>query len=161
MKEDLKVYEIGFHLSPSLEEGEVEAKVASIKEAITKNGGNSISEETPKMVNLAYTIEVHSDAGNKRFDKAYFGWVKFEMEPEKVSNMSTFAKADKGIIRFIVVKTDKGNTVLFHKAPVQAKKDVSPDELVDTEAEPALPVVAEKPASEEEIDKTIEDLVVI
>ncbi len=158
MKEDSKVYELGFHLSSNLTEEEVEKEVSAIKTGINKAAGSTVSEESPKLVPLAYTIEVHSDSGNKKFDKAYFGWVKFEMEPENISKVSEFAKADKNIIRFLLSKTDKGNAVIFHKAPVQIKKE---EESTLSEVEvPVSEPVKEKPASEEEIDKTIEGLVV-
>lgn len=141
------VYELGFHLAPSLSEDEVEKAVQEIKTAIEGGKGSVFAEESPKLTPLAYKIVLRSDAGTQGFDKAYFGWVKFVAPPENISKVNDFAKANKNIIRFILVKTDRANTTVFHKV-VTRKEDAS----VDAEGKPV-----EQP---EEIDAKIEELVV-
>ena len=133
--EDSVVYELGFHISPAVAEGDLEKVVEGIKAAIVAEKGNVFAEETPKLIPLAYQIMLKSDAGTSRFDKAYFGWVKFTLEAENVSKVNDFAKANKNIIRFILVKTDRANTTVFHKALIRKEEgeektgEVAPEEV--------------------------------
>ena len=156
MNENKSIYEIGFHISPSLSGEEVELSTSSIKNAIVKNGGNIIGEESPKIANLSYPIVKRSDIGAKSFPKAFFGWIKFEVEGENVSKVNDFAKLEKNILRFILIKTDKANIVTFHKNNQQVSKEENSksQEKIPTEIKEI------KNVSEEEIDETIDSLIV-
>ena len=144
--EDSVVYELGFHVSPAIAEADVENVVGSIKSAITAEQGSVFAEESPKITPLAYEITLKSDAGTVHFDKAYFGWVKFTLSPENISKIDAFAKANKNVIRFILVKTDRMNTIQFHKTLVRKEEGVEGEEV--------------KKEGGEDVEKQIEELVV-
>ena len=67
-KEDMlvKVYELGYHLIPTLAEEEVPQYVNKIKDALDSYGAIVISEEMPKRIELAYTMHpsVYRNLGN-------------------------------------------------------------------------------------------------
>ncbi len=138
MDEEKIVYEIGYHLAPSGGEDAVQSVSEKLKKAIAENGGIILSEELPKLAALAYDI--------KGVGKAYFGWIKFEMEPRLVVAFDAFVKQQKDILRFLIVKTDKENNIHYHKiSEPQALEEIIPEA---------------KKTSVEEIDKSIEDLVI-
>lgn len=165
MNENLTVYEIGFHITPSLTDEEVEKTLSSLKDAITKNGGNIIGEESPKVTNLSYPIIKRSDTGAKSFSKAFFGWIKFESESENVSKINDFAKMQKDILRFLLIKTERANVVTFHKNISVLKEEeadfVSPEKDGGTQGEVSpKPKPENKNVSDQEIDETIDSLIV-
>lgn len=157
--DEIAVYELGYHLAPETDDENISSEVSAIKSAIEKNGGNFIDEELPKKIQLAYDI-VLSDAGKRqRFDSAYFGWVKFDMEPSKIGNLKAVLEENKNIIRFLIIKTVRESTLAPKKilleriivnTPVVPKKLIKPTEEEKNKG----------PISVEELDRTIEELVV-
>ena len=49
---------------------------------------------------------------NVRFSEGYFGWVKFELEADKISEINKKLKLDEEVVRFIIVKAEKGNDII-------------------------------------------------
>ena len=157
--DEISVYELGYHLALEAVEENVTPEVNLIKSSIEKNGGNFIDEGLPKKTKLAYDI-VLSDAGKrKKFDSAYFGWVKFDMEPSKISDLKTLLDENKSIIRFLIIKTVRESTLAPKKVLVERATVV---ETPTTPKKIVKPTKEEKktPVSEEELDRTIEELVV-
>lgn len=50
---DAQVYELGYHLLPTIAQDELEAEVTKLRSAIENRGGSFISEGTPAMNNLS------------------------------------------------------------------------------------------------------------
>ncbi len=151
---DPKIYEIGFHIVPTVPEDGVGARVTAIRDVIEGKGGHVIGDEFPRHMDLTYAMT--KIAANKRslYRSAYFGWTKFEVDPKEIKAIEEGLKADDHILRFILVKTVRENTMAPKKA-LQAKREDGVEKIVREEK------VEEKPAlSEEELDKTIEDLVI-
>ena len=90
-----------------------------------------------------------------KFDNAYFGWIKFSMEPEKVLELKNKLDLDLEIIRFLTMKTVKENTIA-------AKRFVNRDAIrrkvpmMKKDGEVAEEVV---PINKEEVDKEIDAMV--
>ena len=150
---DPKIYEIGFHIVPTVPEDGLGARVTAIRDVIESNGGHVIADEYPKMMELSYPIT--KVAANKRalHRSAYFGWLKFEVSPDFMKTIEAAFKADDFILRFIVVKTVRENTMVPKKILQQKRGEEG--------APKAEEKVEEKPVlSPEELDKTIEDLVI-
>ena len=145
MSEDLFVYEIGFHLAPTLEEEGVFKVVTQIKKGLSSSGGELLSEENPKMIALSYEIG--------KFDKALFGWLKFQIAPSKIEAFKAFMEGQKEIIRFLIVKTDKENNIHYHKISMPKKEEMR--EVKEAEMHEEA-----KKTSVEEIDKSIEELII-
>ncbi len=147
---DLQIYEIGYHILPSVAEGDVAAEVSKINSVIKEKGGAMISEEFPELRSLAYDITKKIDTRNFNFSKAYFGWVKFEIDRSVIGEIKDSLEKQPNILRFIVVKTVRENTIY---TPKSSERKSEKEDVVDTkEARPQ--------ASEEEMDKSIDELVV-
>ena len=151
-----KVYEVGYLLVSTIEEQAVPAIHGNLKETVSSLGGEIISDEIPKMIQLAYTmLKVHKNIRNK-YDTAYFGWIKFTMDSQKILELKKNLDLDANVIRFLIIKTVKENTIAArrfthregggtsHRKPTTAKSDG--DEI---------PVEINK----EEVDREIEAMV--
>lgn len=136
-QEGIRVYELGFHFVPTLSEDEVVVQFSHLKSLIEKKGGTFISEETPHMIDLAYEITKTNKAQKKRFTSAYFGWVKFELNPEEVPALEKDVKAFEPILRYIFITTVRENTLVGNKEVLTKKGTKEEAEAVTEEASPA------------------------
>ncbi len=157
ISEDVQVYEVGFHLLSTVPEEKLGEIVSNIQGLITKNGGSIISEEFPKMRTLAYEIKKKIDIKYMTFNKAYFGWVKFETTPTLVGKIDESMESNKDILRHIVVKTVKENTMEAFKASVLNKESKEEKRSIPTVEKPSVEKVE---VSKEELDKSIDDLII-
>jgi ribosomal protein S6 len=151
---DPKIYEIGFHIVPTVPEDGLGARVTAIRDVIETNGGHVIADEYPKHMELSYPMT--KTAANKRslHHSAYFGWIKFEVEPAGAKAIDLAVKQDEYVLRFLLAKTVRENTMVPKKVLQQKRAEdgsvAKPEEKVE-----------EKPVlSAEELDKTIDDLVI-
>lgn len=151
---DVQVYEVGYHLLPSVPEEEVASEVAKIHSILSENGASVIAEGLPLLRQLAYAISKKIETKTLNFHKAYFGWIKFEMDRGQVENLKNKITDLPKILRFLIIKTVRENTMYSPKVPV-FKKELSREDTA-TEGE----VAAKTPATEAEIDKSIDDLVI-
>jgi len=151
-----KIYEIGYHLISSIAEESVPKETDKIKEYLAKEKAAIISEGAAKLRPLAYSIKKSFQGTYKVFDKAYFGFIKFELPEEgEVTKIDEKLKNNENILRYIVVKTARENTMYSPKITVF--KDVEGKGkpiAIKTEK-----TVLEAPASIEEIDKSIDELI--
>ena len=146
----LKVYEIGYLLLPTIPEEHLSVEVAKIKSVIESHEGVFITEDFPKLRTLAYTMRKVQGAQNLKFDKAYFGWVKFETPQSVVSAIQIELDKNPNILRHMTINTIRENTMYVQKPMFRTAGVVG--EVAKTEDKAKM--------SEEEIDKTIENLVV-
>ncbi len=151
---DIEIYEIGYHILPTVAESEVESHVSKIHSFVSDKAGVVIAEEFPQMRSLAYDITKKIDTKNLNFNKAFFGWVKFELDRSLINEVKAQLDTMQTLLRFIIVKTVRENTIHTPKAPV-VKKDEDNSEVVEDVVLESKPEV-----SEEEMDKSIDDLVV-
>ncbi len=149
---DSKVYEVGYLLVPTIKEEDVPVTYGNIKELIASFGGEVIMDEMPKMTNLAYEmLKVVSNVRNK-FNTAYFGWTKFVMAPDKVLELKKVLDLDPNVIRFLLLKTVKENTIAA-KRFVRGETYKRPTTKKAGENEVVAPI------NKEEIDKEIDAMV--
>ena len=107
-----KVYEIGLHLIPTIEEEKVSEVFGHIKEVIEK-GGETVSDENPVRQDLAYTIRHaarQSDSSYNTYNEAYFGSIKFKASREFVKELHKDVKEDENVLRFIILETAEDDT---------------------------------------------------
>ena len=151
------VYELGYHLIPTLGEEQIEKKQAEIRSEIEKQGGVFITEGAPKRMQLAYTIVKKVESKSTKFDQAYFGWVKFEMLPHEAVALKEAIDARGDVLRFIIVKTVREHIPMRERpvAFVKPSGEKIPEKVVVKTKETG----ESKPVSDEELDKTIEELV--
>ncbi len=151
---DSRVYEISFIFDNKLDEETALAKSNAIKQSIATLGGSFISEEAPYMRELAYEMTRVVNNQNVRFNVGYFGWIKFELDADKLKDLEKGIKLDEEVVRHMVVKTVRENTVYTKRAPViKAETLVESDSTegvvdIDTTSDPDV-VPTEVTASEE------------
>jgi ribosomal protein S6 len=150
------VYEVSYILLPSLAESEIPAKVGSMKDLITQAGGAVVSFEDPVLIDLAYPMTRVTPTSRVKVSSGYFGWVKFELSQEEVGKIKNKLDNDGEVVRYLIVKTVKENTLLNGKMNL-AREDKKREEVV--EEEEVVPEVEEKETSTEEVDKSIDELV--
>ena len=149
-----RVYELGYLLVPSISEEDLPVNYGNIKELISSFGGEIIADEMPKMMTLAYPMQkVVSNVRNK-FKTAYFGWTKFLMTGEKVLELKKRLDLDPLVIRFLILKTVRENTIATKKF-VRSESYKRPTMKRTPESEPAVPI------NKEEIDKEIDAMVAL
>ena len=149
-----RIYEVGFHIVPSVLQEEVGTIFSALKDEIEKNHGAVIFEDSPKMIPLSYTMQKSKAGKYTKYNQAYFGWVKFESEPEGVLIIDAYLKANEQILRHIVLKTVRENTMSVPKIPVYSRNKSS-DNVIPTVDHSE--VIEEKvEISETEIDKALE-----
>jgi len=150
-----RVYELGYLLVPTISEENLPVMYGNIKELVSSFSGELISDEMPKMIPLAYSmVKVISNVRNK-FNTAYFGWIKFTMDSDKVLELKKKLDLDPNFIRFLILKTVKENTIAakrfvrgdMHSRKPKAEKSENNDVVV--------------PINKEEIDKEIEAMIAV
>ncbi len=151
-----KIYEVGYHILSSVSEENVPKEVEKIKAYLAKEKAVIISEETPKLRPLAYSIKKAFGGSYKVFDKAYFGFIKFELGIDgDIINIDLGMRNNESILRYIVIKTVRENTMYSPKITVFSDKEAK----IKTTFKEDKIVKAEKTATIEEIDKSIDALV--
>lgn len=159
---ELRVYELGYHLVPTIPEEKIPEVSGAVRGMIEKLPGTIVAEELPVFIDLAYQVIKTINHKNKRFDDAYFGWVKFEATPEGARALEEALKKDENILRSLVVKTLKENTYLSKKFPssnAKNREEVAAGEGAVEEKAPEAEVKPQDAESADELDKVINDLV--
>ena len=148
-----RVYELGYLLVPNIPEENVPVIFGNLKELVSSLGGNHISDEMPKMIPLAYSmVKVVANVRSK-FNTAYFGWIKFTMDSDKVLELKKKLDFDPNFIRFLILKTVKENTIAAKRFVRGDFAHRKPKAKAGEEGEAAAPI------NKEEIDKEIDALV--
>ncbi len=140
---DPRIYEIGYLLSPAVHGNDLNNAVNELQTLITDNGGTIIASGDPEFIDIAYEMIRVIENKNIRFNQAYFGWIKFSIEPKQIAIIKELFEARISIIRFMIIKTVEENTVIA-KSPLskilQKRKELtnSDDEVtasVDAESD--------------------------
>ena len=161
-----QIYETGYLLVPAIAKEEIQDKAESIRNIIKSAGGEIVAEGDPVLRDLEYEMSVIVSNKKEVYNSGYFGWVKFKGNPASIGSIQAELKKDTEIIRFIVVKTVLKDTlaeikkILAAESEEKIKAAVKEKEKVvklQDKKEVSKPI---SPASEEEIDKTIEKLII-
>ncbi|MEY4602282.1 MAG: hypothetical protein RL292_223 [Candidatus Parcubacteria bacterium] len=146
-----KIYELGYILVASIPEEKIALEVASLKDLLTTNGAEVVSSEDPILIDLAYSMTKVVAAQRQKYSRGYFGWVKFEGEPEALAAIKKVLDLSSTMLRYLIVKTVRENTLLNGKMVLrkEEREEVMAEEAIETEA---LDVP--------EVDKVIDDLVI-
>lgn len=149
-----RIYEIGYHVVPTVLEEDVPTEINAIRDLVEDIGGMIVMDENPKLIRLAYPMT--RAVGHKKniFDSAYFGWIKFQADPEKISELKSGLENNEKILRFIIIKTVREST-LARKFPVKIKRRSDSDHKLGMKPKGDADTLSEK-----ELDKTIEELVI-
>lgn len=149
-----QVYELGYHIVSTVAEENLPKEVEALKAIILADGGSLVAEGEPKLINLAYSMTKSVADVKKKFTSAYFGWIKFETKSELTKDIKKKLDASASVLRYLLIKTVRENTLYTPKLTVRAPaKEEAP------KAKKAVKSEDSKPASVEEIDKTIDEMV--
>ncbi len=79
-----KFYELGYLLLPTLSAEQAVKEMDALGALFTSRGGQFISGEMPIMIDLAYPMLKVIHANRQKCDEGYFGWMKYEIETERL-----------------------------------------------------------------------------
>ncbi len=150
----LRIYEVGYHIIPTVKEEDVEKVVGVIRSVVEESGGSFVAEGAPALTRLAYPMHTMEGDKHVEHDRGYFGWIKFEA-PIAVANLLNQAlKLNSNILRHIVFQTVREDTRAKMKPPTlrEVKRTdtikPAPRRVEDTSV----------PVSEEVLEKAIKDI---
>ena len=140
-----KVYEVSFHLLPTVDQDAVSSLFDRIKKVIGR-GGEILSEAQPESRDLAYTVR-HTvrqrDGSYGRYDASYFGSVKFVASPDFIAQVEKTLSDDEQVLRFLLLETIADDTRIGDVVP-----DAEEDERRATAAESSGRAAAEEDTAE-------------
>lgn len=150
------VYEIGFHIVPTVAEDEVGSVVEKIKKSL--GDVEIIAEGQPARMRLAYQIERASQGKREKYTESYFGWVKFALKDEEVGSqvnaIEQALRADRDVLRYLLIETVREDLMQQKGRAVYGSDRLEGETIKRTprEEEKAVEV------SQEQLDKSIEAL---
>lgn len=148
---DSGLYEVGFHLVPTVSENDVAAEAARITSILEKNGATIKVSEGPMLKGLTYTMEKTSGGKISRYDNGYFGSIVFETTADLIPEIRSAVEKLPNVLRSLVIETSP-EALLPRERRVAGR--IEPEKFrAEKPTTPAAPV------SEEELDKSIEKLV--
>ena len=156
--ENAQLYELGFHINPTLAEDKADAVFSKIKGVITSNKGEIVKEGALKNLKFAYMIIKKIDGVNERFTNGYFGWVKFNAESPVIEKIKKSMDDNVSVIRYIFVKTvdDYEHSTEKLAAEMAESEEGSTEGEDKVEEKAAVSEVTETP--KDEVDKAIDKI---
>jgi len=149
-----QIYEVGFHLVPTIAEDGVGAAVEKIRKLIGEDA-ELISEGYPQKMQLAYQVERAAQGKREKYNESWFGWIKFAQAKEKIPALEQALNASREVLRSLIIETVREDIV-----PPKARAVFTSDRLEgETIKKPTGPAEVAAPVSEAELDKSIDALV--
>ncbi len=162
--EKTPVYEVSFHLVPTLPEDGAAAVVDKIRKVLaTPKTGESaeiIAEGSPQRMHLAYVVERAAQGKREKYSEAYFGWIKFAPAGQAALREIPQALAEElrampEVLRYLIVETVREDISARLVRAVFTSDRLEGQTL----KKPASAPEKSGEVSEEELDKSIEALV--
>lgn len=140
--QEVRVYELGFHIDGELGVEEAKKTYQHIRAGIVEKG-TIVSEGEPLKIPLAYTISRSEQTGRRDFNTAFFCWIAYETNVASHAAILESIAEQTRVFRFIDLKTTKEAAhhsaemaELYAKMPmVEAEHET---EVMDTEIDAAL-----------------------
>ena len=146
------IYEIGYHLVPTLAEEAVAGEVAKIRSML--GDAEIIKDETPHKMTLSYVIERPGAGRREKYGEAYFGFIKFAIEKEFINEIEQKLRAMREVLRYLLVETVREDI-----GPVRRAVFTSDRLEGETLKKPVAEAEKVADVSEEELDKSIDAIV--
>ncbi len=137
---EMRVYELGFHVDGEILPEEAKKSYDALKALMTKHGP-VVAEGELEKIQLAYTMSRMETTGRRDFNAVYFGWIVYETDGAGHDAVQEAARADKQIVRFIDLRTDKEaakHSAEMHEFYRQAPEPVEEEDTADAELDAAL-----------------------
>lgn len=149
-----RIYEIGYHIIPTVAEEQVDKIVGEIRGLVEKAGGSFIAEGAPTLIKLAYPMDTREGDKHVSHDRGYFGWLKFEAPAEAARGLDDALKVNQNILRHIVFQTVREETRARMKAPTL--REVKRTDTI--KSSPRREEEAAAPVSEADLEKALQDI---
>jgi ribosomal protein S6 len=147
------IYEVGFHLVPTIAEDGVGAAVEGVRKIIGDDA-EFISEGFPQKISLAYVVERATQGKREKYGEAWFGWVKFATTREKLPVIERALLDSRDVLRSLIIETVREDIM-----PPKARAVFASDRLEgETIKKPEAPEEKVAEVSEAELDKSIDAL---
>lgn len=127
----MKTYELAYIVSSEITSEVAEAKTKEIESAITSREGSIIKQSIPTAKTFSYPVS--------KTASGFFGVIEFQLEPEKLPEITDILSKDKTIVRSMVT---------IKKAAEFKKARRTRTKVAPTEATPEVAVIAEKATPE-------------
>lgn len=147
------IYEVGFHLVPTIAEDGVGAAVEKMRKAIGADA-ELISEGYPQKMHLAYVVERAAQGKREKYGEAWFGWIKFAQTRDKMPALEAALAASQDVLRFLIIETVREDIVAPKTRAVFASDRLEGETI----KKPAAPAEKAAEVSQEELDKSIDAL---
>ena len=147
------IYELGYLLLPTIPEEKIGEEVAKVKDAVGENG-LVISGADAEMITLAYPMVKVLGGKNNTFASGYFGSLIFQTGSDTVGAVKTALTKNDRVLRFLIIKRTKESLLPSVRKSSSTREKTPAGARAHNEQTPG-----ERKALEEEIDKTIEELV--
>lgn len=141
--EKISNYEIGFHLTPDLNEAELKSGVEEIENTLTKLGSNVVTVKEAKRTRLSYPIN-HKN-------QSFFGIINFRAKPEMIDNLRKELKLEEKVLRYLILKHEENEKVLRTAAGQRSR--------VKTRTAAPVPQKQKEEVKPEEMEKQIEEVI--
>jgi ribosomal protein S6 len=161
---DVAVYELAYHILPTVAEGEVEAVTGELKALLTAHNAVITDEEVAARFELAYEIEKYLEGKYRRFSSAYFGWIRFTIAPAQLVALDEEIRGNKKVLRHLTIRltaVEEASPFRFHEAVRELTAKVTTVDTDDTIVAEAtadevvsVPEVADATEAEVEKDET-------
>lgn len=152
VKNTTPIYEVGFHIVPTVGEDSLGAIVEKIRKAI--GDVEFIAESYPQKMTLAYVIERAAGGKREKYSEAYFGWIKFAAERDGIPALEAKLLATNEVLRSLIIQTVREDIAMAPRRAV-----FTSDRLEgETIAAPKRAKEEGGPVSDAELDKSIEAL---
>lgn len=145
-----RVYELGYLLMPSVNEGDLSNERDALVALITKYKGIVISEGQPQLIDLAYDMTKTINNKKHTYSQAYFGWIKFDVTPNLVETLTEEVESIENLIRSIMTKTEREN-LLTSDQPYRLARANNDDVVVTEPDQEDIEVSSEEESPKETI----------
>ena len=154
-KDSRPVFEIGFHVLPTVEAAEVGGVVDKIRAELSKYSAEIIKEEFPTKRTLAYVVERSATGKREKYVESFFGFIKFAVESrEAIPALEAMLRSTHEILRSLIIETERDEVVVPRRAVFTSDRLEG-----ETIHKPTGEVEKAAEISEEELDKSIDALV--
>jgi ribosomal protein S6 len=148
------VYEVGFHVVPTVEETKVGDVVETIRAVLAEAKAEIIRDQFPQKMTLAYTIELSVAGKREKYTESYFGFIKFAAEREHIAALEAQLRSSKDILRYLLIETTREEPVIARRAVYSSNRLEG-----ETIKKPATAPETPGEVSDEELTKSIDALV--
>lgn len=157
------IYEISYLIASSVPEEKIVEDGNVLRQIVTDAGAAVIAEEASHRERLAYEMRKKTVSGSyEKYNEGYFGWIKFEVAPDKVEAIKKAFEKHESVLRVLLLGTVREDTYLGKRASQIAASFTTRNEIAvprdegKSEAKKETPIA---PASIEEMDKSIDEMV--